>query len=142
MDDAFPLAAELARRVQSTGIVRNGAGRYDVGMMFQSSYSWVLFALVGAMYVLMCVRVAGRMARIGRSGAAWFFISFFFTAIPAARVLRRYSRQARAVNAAGTPGRAAGRCRHCGAVLGDRAAPDRPAVCPRCGMKLGQEELA
>ena len=110
-------------------------------MMSPSSTYWIMLALVAAMYVLMCIRVARRMARIGRSGVAWFFISFFLTAIPAAGVLRQHNRQARAP-AAGSADHPARRCRHCGAVPGDRVGPDEPAVCPRCGMKLEEETLA
>jgi len=109
-------------------------------MMALSNFRWALIALVAAMYVVMCVRVAGRMAKIGRSGVAWFFISFFCTAIPAARVLRRHYRHARAADQSAS--RDVRRCEHCGAVLGDDAGPPGQAVCPQCDMKLNEETLA
>lgn len=108
--------------------------------MAQANHYWTILALVAAMYVVMCVRVARRMARIGRSGLAWFFISFFCTAIPAGRVLRRHYRQAKAAGK-GAP-RAVRRCRHCGAVLGDDAPARGRDVCPQCDMKLNEETLA
>ena len=108
-------------------------------MTAQGGTYWPILALVGAMYVVMCVRVASRMAHIGRNGAAWFFISFFCTALPAAVVLRRHSRQGRTAPRAN--GGAPARCRHCGAVLG-AAEPADPPVCHQCGMKLDEEKLA
>ena len=134
------IAAKLAPRVSFRGIVRSSAGRYDVGMMSQGSHYWPILALIGAMYVVMCIRVARRMAHIGRSGAAWFFISFFCTALPAAVVLRRHSRRRRAAPPAGNG--ATPRCRHCGAVLAGDGRALEPPVCPECGMKLGEETLA
>jgi len=109
-------------------------------MMAQGSTYWIVLALVAAMYVIMCIRVARRMVHIGRSGVAWFFISLFLTSIPAARALRRHYRQARSADRANR--RAAGRCRHCGAVLGESTTDSEPAVCPQCGMKLTEETLA
>jgi len=109
-------------------------------MLAQSSTYWIILALVAAMYAIMCIRVARRMAHIGRSGVAWFFISFFLTSIPAARALRRHARHPR--DDAQDDERATGRCRHCGAVLGGRVTDSEPAVCPECGMKLSQETVA
>jgi len=106
-------------------------------MIGQAYHYWVMVAVVAAMYVVMCVRVAGRMAAIGRSGVRWFFISFFCTSIPAARELRRHYRQVRSDSEQAS--RAVKRCRHCGAVLDKEA---RGAVCPQCDMKLNEETLA
>ena len=108
-------------------------------MIAESGSYWAVIALVGAMYVMMCGRVAVRMATIGRSGVKWFFISLLCTAIPAAVVLRRHVREARAGGRGDD--RATGRCRHCGAVLG-RAAGGAPSVCGECGMTLDEETLA
>jgi len=108
-------------------------------MTAQTSTYWIALALVAAMYVVMCVRVAMQMARIGRSGVAWFFISFFLTSLPAARALRRHATQARSAGRDGH--RATGRCPHCGAVLGGDTQALDPPVCPSCGMTLSEETL-
>jgi len=109
-------------------------------MIAQGNTQWVVIALVAAMYVVMCVRVARRMAHIGRSGAAWFFISLFCTSIPAAVLLKRhYHRGGADERNSSRPTR---RCRHCGAVLGDEAAPNGRARCPQCDMTLNEETLA
>lgn len=108
-------------------------------MIAESGSYWAVIALVGAMYVMMCGRVAVRMATIGRSGVKWFFISLLCTAIPAAIVLRRHAGKVRASGQ--RDGRPTGRCRHCGAVLG-RAAKGTPGVCGECGMTLDEETLA
>ena len=108
-------------------------------MVAQSGSYWMVLALVAVMYVVMCARVAARMTKIGRSGVKWFLISLFCTAIPAAIVLKRYVREARA--AALGDDRPTGRCRHCGAVLGT-VAPGAPSTCPECGMALNEETLA
>ena len=109
-------------------------------MTAQSEYHWAIFALVAAMYVVMCLRIARRMARIGRSGVAWFFISFFCTAGPAAIAIRRHCSDAEPPDQ--DDDRARGRCVHCGAVLGRTADPAGGDLCPECGMKLDQENLA
>ena len=108
-------------------------------MIAQGGSYWTVIALVGAMYVMMCFRVAARMASIGRSRAKWFLISLLCTAIPAAMVLRRHLREAH------TGGRGddrpTGRCRHCGAIL-DTIPKGVPTVCGECGMALNEETLA
>jgi hypothetical protein len=57
----------------------------------------VHFALAGMLvllYVVSCIRVAASAMRRGRSGAAWFLITFFLTAIPAAIMFHRAARRA------------------------------------------------
>ena len=109
-------------------------------MIAKGNEYWAVLAVCAVLYAFMCVRVARRMAAIGRSGVAWFFISFFFTAIPAGQVLRRHYSQAPAAD--GRTSRDVRRCEHCGAVLADDAPRGERAVCPQCDMTLNEETLA
>ena len=46
----------------------------------------VFIGAAAVLYVVMSVRVARQMRRLGRSPVRWFFITLFFTAIPASFV--------------------------------------------------------
>jgi len=116
---------------------------------------WVFVALAGVLYVVMSVRVALQMRRIGRRPVRWFFITFFFTAIPSAVVLLRhrfawlFRKDSRTARRSGDRppdvARGAGRaCPHCGLRidLDEPAAPSGVRTCPRCRMILDENYLA
>ncbi|MGC9454975.1 MAG: hypothetical protein ACP5HU_08920 [Phycisphaerae bacterium] len=97
---------------------------------------WILLVLLAFLYVVSCVRVAMRMAAVGRNGVMWFFITMFLTFLPALIILKRRSKAA----AAPRMFTEARRCPHCGEVLsGADAYSDR---CPRCHMHLGNGDVA
>lgn len=98
---------------------------------------WSLLVVAGGLYVMLCVRVARRVGATGRSTAKWFFITFAFTAIPAAVLLMRIARD----NKKGKTARQApGRCRHCGGLIVQDESAER--LCPNCGMKMDEDNLA
>ena len=108
-------------------------------MAAMSNFQWVLMALLGVLYVVLCVRVAIRVGKAGHSAVMWFFITLIFTAIPAyLLVLRRWMRRAGAEANQSSPRR----CRHCGGLLVDPPSDGQGAVCPHCGMSLDTEHLA
>ncbi len=105
-------------------------------MIGLTGFQWLALALLVVLYILSCVRVAARMKRIGRNGAAWFFISFFCTAIPATIVFYREFSKLQATGAK--------RCLHCGQIITpaefDKSAPVK--TCPKCGLDSDEVHLA
>jgi uncharacterized paraquat-inducible protein A len=109
-------------------------------------FRWLLIiiALVASL-VISAFRIA-RIARLlGRSPWRWFFISLFFTAIPATVVFWRD--RARSLSAGyareeKSDGKqpVTGLCPHCGAILD--AADKAAGECPRCHMTLDQGHYA
>ncbi|MFB3891316.1 MAG: hypothetical protein ACE15C_04755 [Phycisphaerae bacterium] len=60
----------------------------------------ILWVLVGAFYVYLCFRIAMHARKRGRSLVAWFLITLFFTAVPAAVMfIREWNRNRRAEGA-------------------------------------------
>ncbi len=55
--------------------------------LLASRYPWPLIAVLAAGYVVITVRVALAMRRIGKPFPVWFAISLFCTALPALVVL-------------------------------------------------------
>jgi len=105
-------------------------------MLKFSPLQWTLAVALVLLYVITCVRVGRRMQRIGRSGVAWFFITFFFTAIPACIYLmwRNFAWLRR-----GQPGPRA----HAGRLTrGESAGRDEATIrCPRCRTRISPAEL-
>lgn len=114
---------------------------YHVLMATMSDSQWLLMAILGVLYVVLCVGVAIRMGKAGRSAVAWFFITVVFTAIPACLlVLRRTARRAR--DEADHIRQAPRRCRHCGGLLVEESPQGGGELCQHCGMTLETEHLA
>ena len=113
---------------------------------------WVLVAGLAALYVLTSVRVALSFRRTGRNPVAWFFITLFFTAVPAAVYMAwchfRHGGQATPDAADSARAKedlsAARRCRHCGTVITDeqRPAPAGIRTCPNCRLPIEEDHLA
>ncbi|MBN1556084.1 MAG: hypothetical protein JXA11_15185 [Phycisphaerae bacterium] len=114
-------------------------------------YRLLLIAAFVAALIISAFRMARIAGRIGRSRWVWFFISLFFTAIPATVVF--WHDRMKSISAGysqndddtKSPGKkkspaVAGRCPHCGAILtvADRAA----GKCPRCKMILEEGHYA
>ncbi|MCD6364275.1 MAG: hypothetical protein J7M14_00190, partial [Planctomycetes bacterium] len=115
-----------------------GAGYYAF-MAAMSEVQWGLMALLGVLYVVLCVRVAIHVGKAGRSAVKWFFVTLLCTAIPAyLLVLRPWMRRAGAEANQSSPRR----CRHCGGLLVDSQSGDQGALCPHCGMSIETEHLA
>jgi len=108
-------------------------------------FRWLLIAALVLSLTVSAFRMARMAGRLGRRPWAWFFISLFFTALPATVVFWRdrakrisagYARKDDEPAARGTAERSrpVGGCPHCGAILdsADRAAGE----CPRCRMSL------
>ena len=115
--------------------------RYDVPMIALADSTWAVIGVAGALYVVMSVRIARNMGRIGYNPIAWFFINVVATAIPAMIVLLHHRSRQCGLRSSDGPGR----CRHCNALLPatlDRTEPSGIAECPSCGMKLDEEYLA
>ena len=110
-------------------------------MVSWSDSRWILIGILASLYVVMCARVARRVARTGRSFPAWFFISLVLTAVPAAVVLLRHQFSGKAA-ARGSP--SLNRCRHCGHLLeGGPSNHEEPVrTCPNCNMRINEETLA
>lgn len=122
-------------------------------------------ALVGAL-VVSAFRISKMAPQYGRRRVVWFFISLFFTAIPATLVFwRDYARSISARESLPTLGRRfkktngtrpdnpTDRCPHCGVFLtsnfttadiDDDNGGDRDGIkrCPNCKMALDREYLA
>lgn len=109
----------------------------------------LIVTLVAAL-VISAFRIARIARRLGRSPKAWFFISLFFTAIPAtivfwhdrAKVVTAGYAQPEDEDADATapPPRPTGQCPHCGAILD--AADQAVSQCPHCHMKLDEGHCA
>jgi hypothetical protein len=114
-------------------------------------FQWAMLAVLAAMYVLSCVRMAVRARNHGRSVAAWFFLTLFFTAIPAAIVFHRDFARGRvapkdADSASGTSSGPAAmrRCPHCGKRIFASEISVRGPVskCPNCNGPLSEDRFA
>ena len=104
--------------------------------------TWLIAA--GVMYLLLCLRIALHARRLGRNAIAWFFITLFFTALPAMILFIRSSIQAQKKNSGQTASPDSGkvtRCRHCGHILAGSkpAAVGGVKTCPGCNMILDEE---
>ena len=119
-----------------------------------SPVQWLLITALVVLYVFTCVRVALHMRRIGQNPVLWFFLTFFFTAIPASVVFlwRNFAWLRRRQTPAG-PGRpeAEGpdddrptvRCPRCRRRISlvEVQSADAVKTCPRCGSLLDEELL-
>jgi len=114
----------------------------------------MLIAALVVLYVITCVRVAIHMRRLRRSPVRWFFITFFFTAIPASVVflwhnfawLRRGKGAAPRRSQDSSPrddARSALRCPRCRRWISLAELPPitAPSTCPHCGSLLDEEPL-
>ena len=112
-------------------------------MLAMATNQWVLIGVLALLYVVMCVRIARRVGRTGRSAVLWFFTTFALTALPAAIVLMRHQAAQLRKTPADAPNAASedrgARCRHCGAVLTTGPTDN---TCPHCGMILNEDHLA
>ena len=114
----------------------------------------VLYAILGVLYLVSCIRLALWHSRRGRSFEAWLLITFFLTAIPTLVLIwrRGSSRQQEHSGRAGRldrPSRGRGakrpfRCPHCNRLV---VAPDSDAgsgitTCPHCGLPTGEAPAA
>lgn len=116
-------------------------------------YRWLLIAALVASLAISAIRMATFAGRVGRRPWVWFFVSLFFTALPATIVFWRdraknlsagYARNdnnARHVQKNRRPDgevarreKTAGCCPHCGAILD--AADQAGGECPRCRMSI------
>ena len=156
-----PSSPSLSRRLTCRRYTKPPAGKLRQGfivlvvtrndiipaVMAQITFrGWWLVGLIAA-YVLLCVRVALRMKRIGRSPVAWFFITMLLTALPAAIVLLRHHKR-QALQQPARESRPASlegplRCPHCGRVIVELVeAPGGIATCPQCGLPVERERPA
>lgn len=114
-------------------------------------FRWLLIAALVLSLTISAFRMARMAGRLGRRPWVWFFISLFFTALPATAVFWRdrakrisagYARKDDESVARRTAERSrpVGGCPHCGAIFdaADRAAGE----CPRCRMKLDEGHYA
>ncbi|MDY6913884.1 MAG: hypothetical protein SVT52_05455 [Planctomycetota bacterium] len=105
-------------------------------MLALTPVQWFVVGVLGLLYVITCLRVAMLARRLGRKPVAWFFITLFFTAIPAVAVLCRRSKQP-----SNEPDESATTCPHCRQLI-SRAELNKAAAvtrCPRCGMAFDDE---
>jgi hypothetical protein len=121
--------------------------------MFEwNRFEWAIFSVIAGLYVFSCFRMAIQARKHGRSVTAWFFITLFFTAIPASIVFFRDSvRQLRASLDAeiappqnSPPPAGMKRCPHCGQRFQPdelfAAGPDQ--ACPNCRMSMNKDRFA
>jgi len=119
----------------------------------------MFLALLGAL-VVSAFRISRMAPHYGRRRVVWFFISLFFTAIPATLVFwRDYARSVSARDSLPSLGRrlkktrearsgdSPERCPHCGEFLTpmlETDGADRNVIkkCPNCKMKLDGEDFA
>jgi len=109
---------------------------------------WAFLTAAAVLYLIMTVRVAGQMARIGRSPVRWFFISLFFTAIPSSIVLLHHrfawltDKDAPPPDVASNP--PIETCPHCGELVDPDVAPGPSGVktCPHCRQVVDEAHLA
>ena len=141
-------------------LYRRRLGDYDGGMILATQSPWLWIAVAGAMYLLVCVRVAIHAKQRGQNPAIWFVLAAMTAGIAPAigfLVLGAGDSHARDTNVAaeadedsdGREGRdtqgpvapATMRCRQCGV----RFAPEEidrtsgAAACPRCHLSLEDE---
>ena len=117
-------------------------------MLALNEVQWAMLGILVALYVLSCVRIAVRAARLGKSGVRWFFITFFGPAVPAMIRVQRYYVEQQQKELADRKAAAAGplgarRCPHCGGLLdlGDGGASG-VRTCPTCRLPLDETDLA
>jgi len=120
-------------------------------MQSESVVHWAILAVLAAMYVAMCIRIAWRAGRDGHSRILWFLITFFATAIPACILFMRDRAKARASRGESSAGEIPAahepsppvRCRHCGRLVSPVAASGGGwKTCPNCGMVVDEGRLA
>jgi hypothetical protein len=123
-------------------------------MLALAPVQWFLIGALFVLYVITCVRVARQMRRIGKNPVVWFFVTFFFTAIPASVVFlwRNFAwlRRGRTPAAGRFDGEdeqdadeATVRCPRCRrriSLVEVQSAGD-VRTCPRCGSLLDEELL-
>lgn len=108
----------------------------------------ILLALLGALYVLSCVRISLAMRRTRRSAVLWFLVTLLGTPIPAMVALWQDSvrelRRRRRGRGAATRRRTPQRCPHCGEQFsaGNGEAGGAPGTCPHCHMPIDKKGLA
>ena len=109
----------------------------------------MFIGIAAVLYVIMSVRVARQMRRLGRSPVRWFFITLFFTAIPASMVFLWHNfgwmfrrREAPSGGEEEEHGEMV-RCPRCfSRVAAAEIAPAEGAeTCPRCGSLMDEELL-
>ena len=112
-----------------------------------SNIQILLIVALAASLMISAFRMAKMARHYDRSPKAWFFISLFFTAIPATIVF--WHDRTRSVSAgyaqqgqeeSDTPAPAKGRCPHCGAILD--AGDQENGECPHCHMALDEGHYA
>ena len=123
-------------------------------MLALAPVQWFLIAALAMLYVITCIRVAVQMRRIGKNPAVWFFVTFFFTAIPASVVFlwrnfvwlrRRQGPADRRLHGEEDrdDDRATLRCPRCRRRISLVEVQSAGGVktCPRCGSLLDEELL-
>lgn len=117
-------------------------------MLALTRNQWLQLALVwAAISLISACRMVLWARRTGRSTVTWFFITLFFTAIPAAvaslcdRFGWLFSRDSRGDQPAHY---ALSRCPHCRRLLDPpgTAADGGPETCSHCGMLIDEDTLA
>ena len=119
-------------------------------MVALTSFHWAMVGLLVACYLVICVRMATRMAHTGRNFWKWLAVTFFFTGIPAVIVLRRHGASLR--RSAG-PGQAGGaeplepplrRCPRCRRFLPPAEMDEADGItkCPHCGLPVEDGDVA
>jgi hypothetical protein len=124
-----------------------------IGSKIQPLTIALALALIGAL-VVSAFRISKMAPQYGRRRVVWFFISLFFTAIPATLVFwRDYTRSISARESLTSLGRRlkktdstgsdnpTDRCPHCGEFLSTKYETDIEK-CPNCKMKLDRKYLA
>ncbi|MHC4981984.1 MAG: hypothetical protein ACYTF6_02310 [Planctomycetota bacterium] len=126
-------------------------------MCAMTNFQWVLIGCLAGLYLLTCVRVAMSARRLGQNPVLWFFITLFFTAIPAAiftsyhriKTIRPRARGNYWADKTSEPSGRDGaeairRCRHCGEIITGQGEelPDGTPTCPKCGQTIDEEHFA
>lgn len=110
-----------------------------------SGGQWVLIGVMVLFWALVAAHVARQMSKTGRSGVAWFFITFFLTALPAAALsvhhrIRWILQKDEPRETARPFSKELVRCPHCGGLFSPDH--DQPVVCPNCRMTIKGTDIA
>lgn len=111
---------------------------------------YAILGVLGALYLLSCVRMGLAARRYGRSPLLWSLITIFCTPIPAAIVYHmdsvRASKDYQGDAGHLPPGRdAVLACPHCEGPLGPqdlRGAAGGPIVCPHCNAPIDRSSFS
>ncbi|MCD4825540.1 MAG: hypothetical protein K8S55_13165 [Phycisphaerae bacterium] len=111
-------------------------------MLALTSIQIVLLAALGVSWIVTTFRVARMAKAYGRRPVVWFFITFFFSAIPATIVFWIDSmRNVSATDSLPSRRRMASRKRRC-PQCGEIYLADETDQCPNCKMPSDSEDMA